>query len=52
MVFAAIGSILSVCQAISGSLVGYLTDAYSDKSMMEKLYSINKMPNNGEETQK
>ena len=50
MVFAGIGSILSICQSFSGSIVGYLTDAYSDKSMMEKLYSINKNPTNEEET--
>jgi hypothetical protein len=39
---AAIGAIFASCQTASGFIVGYLVDAYSDRSMIEKLYSVDK----------
>jgi len=39
---AAIGAIFASCQTASGFVVSYLVDAYSDRSMIEKLYSVDK----------
>ena len=43
MIFlASVGSILSLVSATSVTLTRYFTHSFSDKSMMEKLYSVDK----------
>jgi hypothetical protein len=44
IVLAGIGSILSLCSAASVTMAGFFTRSFSDKSMMEKLYSVDKDP--------
>ena len=41
-VLASIGSIFAGLSAFSGVIVGFLVDAYADRSMIEKLYSVEK----------
>jgi hypothetical protein len=42
IVLASVGSILSLVSATSVTLTRYFTHSFSDKSMMEKLYSVDK----------
>ena len=37
-----VGSIFASLSAFSGVIVGFLVDAYTDRSMIEKLYSVEK----------
>ena len=39
---AGFGSIFAGLSAFSGVIVGFLVDAYADRSMIEKLYSVEK----------